>query len=63
MSLSEYKGKFEDDGDVDFGTKTVASFVAETVAELSLHADIASLKKDSDFDDISSKSSEDGTQQ
>ena len=51
----------EDDGDIDFGTQTAASIVADAVAELSLHADIASLEKDSD--DESCKSSEDSTQQ
>ena len=57
----EYEGTLEDDGDIDFGTQTAASIVADAVAELSLHADIASLEKDSD--DESCKSSEDSTQQ
>ena len=50
-SLSEYEGIFEDDSDVDFGTQTAASIVADAVAELSLHADIASLERDIDCDD------------
>ena len=62
-SLSEYEGTLEDDGDVNFGTQTAASSVADEVAELSLHADIASLEENSDCDDESSKCSEDGTQQ
>ena len=53
----------EDDGDIDFGTQTAASIVADAVAELSLHADIASLEEDIDCDDESSKRSEDSTQQ
>ena len=63
MSITEYEGTLEDDGDVDFGTQTAASIVADAVAELSLHADIASLGEDSGCDDESSKSSEDSTQQ
>ena len=63
MSITEYEGTLEDDGDVDFGTQTAASIVADAVAELSLHADIASLEENSDCDDESSKSSEDSTHQ
>ena len=63
MSITEYEGTLEDDGDVDFGTQTAASIVADAVAELSLHADIASLGEDSGCGDESSKSSEDSTQQ
>ena len=61
MSITEYEGTLEDDSDVDFGTQTAASIVADAVSELSLHADIASLEEDRDCDDESSKSSEDST--
>ena len=33
MSITEYEGTLEDDGDVDFGTQTAASIVADAVAE------------------------------
>ena len=63
MSISEDEGNFEDDGNVDFGTQIDASIVADAVAELSLHDDIDLLEEDIYFDDVSSKSSEDTTQQ